>query len=49
MNACHVEPFAFAQDRLRETSPDVCWQTASPDDLRFFSRDRGIRMTNRKP
>ena len=34
---CHVE--------RSETSLDVNWPAASPGELRFFSRDRGIRMT----
>ena len=35
MNACHVE--------RSETSLDVCWQTASPDDLRLKAWPRGLR------
>jgi hypothetical protein len=34
MNLCHVEQ--------RETSLDVNWATASPEDLRFFA---SLRMT----
>ena len=37
---CHVE--------RSETSLDVNWPAASPGDLRFFSRDRGIRMTAKR-
>jgi hypothetical protein len=49
VTTCHVEPFGFAQDRLCETSPTISSSGNAglnqKTNLRFFSRDCGIRMT----